>query len=380
MKRRVAKQTVFTLLLVGLVIIIILAGCGAPASPSPTPQTPAPAPSPAAKPIELRVATHFPGPSAMAKSLDAFGKEIEKRSNGKIKINFFPGEALLPAVNMVDGVAKGLSDIGYCVLSYTPGRFSVTEADTAVLGRPTAWISTHVVSDFQAKFKPKEWDPFHVLFINANPPTGIYSKTPIRTLEDLKGKKLRCQGREAEIGKLLGAETMATPSPETYDALSKGVLEGAIYPFEAARTFRVADATKYFTTSWQALTGATFVVFMNLDAWNKLPGDMKSIFDQVSDEWIEKSAIAWNDQDIAGYNYCKEKGLEIIDLSADEAARWQQAASPITDKYIKDMVGRGFAENEVKGWVDFIKEKRAYWLKKQIESGIKSPNGPKEVR
>jgi TRAP-type transport system periplasmic protein len=353
-----------------------------PASTAQTsaPAASAPASSAAAKQIELRVATHFPGPSAMAKSLDEFDKEIEKRSNGRIKMNFFPGEALLSARDMVDGVSKGLADIGYCVLSYTPGRFPVMEVDTAIPGRPSAWVSTQVANDFYAKFKPKEWDALHVLFISANPPTGIYSKTPIRTLEDLKGKKLRCQGVEADIGKLLGAETMATPSGETYDALAKGVLDGAIYPFEAAKTFRVADATKYFTTSWTALTGADFVVIMNQDAWGKLPADLKTIFDQVSNEWIVKSGIAWNEQDILGAQYSKEKGVQVVDLSTAEAARWQQAAYPITDNYTKSMVGRGFSQSEVQSWVSFIKERRDYWLKEQIKQGIKSPNGPLEIR
>jgi TRAP-type C4-dicarboxylate transport system substrate-binding protein len=368
MKGGVMKQKVLTLFLVGLIAVITLAGCGAPASTSST------------SPIELRVAVHFPGPSAMAKNIDEFDKEIEKRANGKVKFNYFPGGALLDPGSMVDGVSKGLADIGYMGLSYTPGRFPVMEVDTVVLGRPGAWVSTHVANDFYAKFKPKEWDSFHVLFISANPPTGIYSKTPVRKMEDLKGKKLRCQGQEADIGKLLGAETMATPSGETYDALSKGVLDGAIYPFEAAKTFRVADATKYFTTSWEALTGADFVLIMNKVAWDKLPGDIKTIFNQVAGEWVEKAATAWNDQDIVGYQYCKEKGVEVIDLSADEAARWQQAAYPIVDKYIKAMVGRGFSEKEVQSWINYIKERRAYWLKKQIEKGIKSPNGPLEIR
>jgi len=287
---------------------------------------------------------------------------------------------LLGPANMVDGVSKGLADIGYMGLSYTPGRFPVSEVHTVVLGRPTAWISTQVANEFYAKFRPKEWNEFHVLFISSNPPTGIYSKTPVRKMEDLKGLKLRCQGQEADIGKLLGAETMATPSGETYDALAKGVLDGAIYPFEAAKTFRVADATKYFTTSWQALTGADFYFFMNGSSWNKLPEDIKAIFDQVSKEWVEKAALAWNDQDVVGYQYCKEKGLEVIDLSAEEAARWQKTATPITEKYTKDMVGRGFSEAEVQSWFKFINERKDYWLPKQKAAGIKSPNGPLDLR
>ncbi len=350
------------------------------APPASTSQTSAPATSAAAKPIELRVSLFFPGPSPIAQTVDAFDKEIEKRSNGRVKFNFFPGEALLTGPNMVDGVSKGLSEMGYMAITYTPGRFPMTEADTAILGRPSAWINSHVANDVYAKFKPKEWDSFHVFFFNATPPTGIFCKTAVRKMEDLKGKKLRCLGQEAAVGKLLGAETVGTPSTETYDAIAKGVLDGAIYPLEAGKTYRIADATKYFTLTWQALTGSEFALFMNGDTWNKLPADIKSIFDQAASEWVETSAVAWNQQDIVGYQYSKDKGLEFIDLSADEIARWQKASSPILDNYIKEMVGRGFSQQEVQSWIDFIKERRDYWLKKQIDLGIKSPNGPKEIR
>jgi len=58
----------------------------------------------------------------------------------------------------------------------------------------------------------------------------------------------------------------------------------------------------------------------------------------------------------------------------------EQAVQPVIDQYVKDMTGRGFPEKEVKGYLDYVKARTDYWLKKQIESGIKSATGPAEVR
>jgi hypothetical protein len=88
----------------------------------------------------------------------------------------------------------------------------------------------------------------------------------------------------------------------------------------------------------------------------------------------------WNQIDFAGLEYAKTKGVEVIELSAAEAARWQEAAKPAVEKYKTVMVGKGYSEAEVQGWIDFIKERVDYWTAQQIKLNIKSLTGPEEMR
>jgi len=90
--------------------------------------------------------------------------------------------------------------------------------------------------------------------------------------------------------------------------------------------------------------------------------------------------LMWNAIDFIGKKFGMEKGVEFIDLLPSEAARWQAAIEPVIDKYVKTMVGKGFPETEVKGWIKFLRERSEYWTKKQITLRIPSVAGPPELK
>ncbi len=119
---------------------------------------------------------------------------------------------------------------------------------------------------------------------------------------------------------------------------------------------------------------------MNKKSYEKLPPDIKEIFDQLSGEYKERFALMWNAIDFYGKEFAQQKGVEIIELPEYEAARWVKAAAPVIEDYVKDMVGKGHSEAEVRGWLKFIRERMEYWTAKQLQLSIKSPTGPPEMR
>ncbi len=88
----------------------------------------------------------------------------------------------------------------------------------------------------------------------------------------------------------------------------------------------------------------------------------------------------WNEIDLVGKKFGAEKGVEYIELSEAQVARWKQAVAPVVDNYIKTMVTKGYSEAEVKGWIKFLEERIAYWTAKQLEYNIPSATGPAEMR
>ena len=88
----------------------------------------------------------------------------------------------------------------------------------------------------------------------------------------------------------------------------------------------------------------------------------------------------WNEVELEGKAFGATKGVKFIELSDQEAARWQKAVEPVITDYIKTMVGKGFSESEVKGWVDFLRDRIKYWTEKQMEYKIPSPTGPAGMR
>jgi TRAP-type C4-dicarboxylate transport system substrate-binding protein len=330
--------------------------------------------------IKLKFSNFFPPPAPHSKICEEFIAEVEKRSGGRIKIQYFAGGSLLKASRMYEGVATGISDIGLAHVEYTPGRFPVTEACDLPLGYPSGWVANQVVNDFYRTFKPKEWDKVKILWMHASNPNVVISKKPVRKLEDMKGLTIRAPGRVGNTIKALGGTPAPNPIMEVYDGLSKGVLDGVNTPYETLRTFRFAEVAKYVTTSWQVGNLYTFYVAMNKKSYEKLPPDLKEIFDELSGEFKERMALMWNSIDFAGKNFAAEKGVEFIDLSATEVEKWKNATAPVIEDYVQKMVSSGYSEAEVRGWLKYLNERIDYWTKKQVKLFIKSPTGPPEMR
>jgi TRAP-type C4-dicarboxylate transport system substrate-binding protein len=216
--------------------------------------------------------------------------------------------------------------------------------------------------------------------MNTSNPSLIISKKPVRKLEDMKGLTIRAPGMVGNTIKALGGTPAPTPIMEVYDGISKGVIDGVNTPFETLKTFRFAEVAKYTTASWQVGNIYTFYVAMNKNSYNKLPPDIKEIFDELAGEYRERYALMWNVIDFYGKWFAKEKGVEIIELSDAEAARWKEATAPVIENYVKEMVGKGHSEAEVRGWIKYLRDRIDYWTKKQIFLQLKSPTGPPEMR
>ena len=333
-----------------------------------------------AKVIALRIANYFPPTAAESKILQRFGQELEKLSNGRIKVRYFAGGSLLKAPRMYEGVLTGIADIGMAHVEYTPGLFPVTEIADLPLGYPSGWVATHVVNDFYNKFKPKEWNKVKVLWMNASGPNVIISKKPVRRMKDLKGMIIRAPGLVGNAIKALGASPAPTPVTEVYDGLATGVIDGASLPYETLKSFRLAEVAKYVTDSWQIGNTYAFYVIMNKNAYNKLPPDLKAVLNKLSGVYEERFALMWNSIDFKGKAFGKKEGVHFIKLSPASVIRWKKAVKPVIGEYVKQLVSRGFPETAVRSWLKFLHDRINYWTKKQIEWDIKSSTGPAEMR
>ncbi len=331
--------------------------------------------------ISLKVANYFPPPARQSTVLEEFCRELEKRTGGQVKVDYYAGGSLLKAPAMFDGVVSGVADIGYSHVYYTAGRMPVTEAVGLPLGYPSPWVSSQVMNDFYQEFKPKEFDKVKVLWMNTSPNTAIATaKKPVRKLGDLKGLTIRAPGLSGEVIKALGGTPAPTPMMEVYDAISKGVIDGEASNFETLFAFKFAEVVKYSTSVWQINHPYPFYLAMNKKSYDKLPPDIKPIFDKLVGEYKERYILMWNAIDFVGKAFGLSKGVEIIELPPGELTMWQTAVLPVIDDYVERMVGKGYSEAEVKGWIKFLRERTDYWTRKQISLRIPSAVGPPEIK
>jgi len=135
--------------------------------------------------------------------------------------------------------------------------------------------------------------------------------------------------------------------PETYDALSRGVVEGSMAPYEALEGWKWGEVVKFTTESWGSAYSTAFFVVMNKEKWNALPPDVQKIIEKVNEEWIEKQGNAWDEIDKRGKDFTLKLGNKIISLSKEENERWAKAVSPIIEEYVKNMKEKGLPGEEV---------------------------------
>jgi len=376
------KRILFILIALCLGFVLLAAGgCGGSGSDTGADDK-APAGEQAAAAVKLRFANYFPAESGQGKIGQVFADDIKSITNGQVEVEYYPGGMLIGPDKTYDGVVQGIADIGLSNLGYTFGRFTQTEVLDLPLGYPNAWVANHVAVDYFNEFKPKEFDDVHMLTLHTSPVNNIITiKKQVKTPADLKGLKIRGTGYIAKMVEALGASPVAVATPETYDSLSKNVIDGVMLPYETVKTFRFGEVTKNATEIWPLGQVYTFYIVMNKDKWAEIPPELQTtITEYVQGEFSEKLTAMWNDIDIEGLKYIKESGYDIVELTPEEVTAWKQLSDKVVDDYVATMVSKGYTEDEVRGWLSFIQERIEFWTQKQIEEGVKSSTGPDEVR
>ena len=328
----------------------------------------------AAEPIKLKSANYLPITHPMSTLGGWFCDEVKKRTNGRVEITYYPGGTLLSPVKMYDGVVTGITDMGMSHISYTRGRFPVTEVFDNPHGFPHGWVASQVVNDFYAKFQPKEWNEVHPLYINTSGPLLLLTVSKaIKTLDDLKGVKIRATGQMSEVIKALGGIPVPLEMPDVYESMRRQVIEGTTNDLSTLKFWKFAEVNKFVTACWQLGTGYTFYFIMNKNKWNALLPDIQKIFTEVAEETRQKQALLWNTMDIEGADVFKKAGGQTLFLSDAEAARWIKAVAPVFGAYKKAMAGKGFKEADVDQWNGFIQERIKHWSSEAKKTKIPSP-------
>lgn len=293
------------------------------------------------KVIALSYSIFFPPTHEQCKAGEAWAREIEKRTDGAVKINVFPGGTLTKAEACYDGVVNGISDLGMSCFAYTRGRFPVMEAADLPLGYASGMVATKAVDAFYRKTQPDELKDVKVLYLHAHGPGLLHTKKKVAALEEMKGLKIRSTGLSAKVVEALGGVPVAMSQGATYEALQKGVVEGTFAPIETLKGWRQAEVIKSTVDCRDiGYTTAMFVV-MNKDKWNQLPEDVKKVFTDVSDEWVQVHGKVWDDVDVEGRAYTLELKNEIVALPQAENERWIKAIEPVIAGYIAEAGAKG---------------------------------------
>lgn len=285
----------------------------------------------------LSYSIFFPATHAQAIAAENWAKEIEKKSNGRIKINMFPGGTLTTADETYNGVVSGIADIGMSCFAYTRGRFPLMEVLDLPVGYPDGMTATIAANELYKKMQPNELTDVKVLYLHAHGPGLLHTKKPVKSMDDMKRLKIRSTGLSAKVVTALGGIPVAMPQGSTYEALQRGVVDGTFAPVESLKGWKQGEVISHTTNCVDIGYTTGMYVVMNKNKWEALPSDIKDIFTEVNEKWIKVHGEAWDSADREGLEYTKSLGNDTLELDSDENKKWVKAVKPILDEYVQEM-------------------------------------------
>jgi TRAP-type C4-dicarboxylate transport system substrate-binding protein len=302
-----------------------------------------------AETITLKV-HHFLGPTSIQHTtmLKTWCDNITKDSKGRLQCQIYPAMQLggTPP-QLFDQARDGVADVVWTLPGYTAGRFPKMEVFELPFMMTNAEATSRATWDYYEKFAQDEFKDVKVLAMHVHGPGNIFTaKKQIKTMADIKGLKLRGPTRlTTKLLASMGATPVGMPVPAVPDALSKGVIDGAVIPYEVAQTLKIEELARYTAEtdrSENALYTTVFVVPMNKAKYESLPADLKKVIDKNSGR--ELSAMLGKMQagnDVPGKAKMIAGGHTITVIPKTELDNWKRASASLSNEWVSDMEKKG---------------------------------------
>jgi TRAP-type C4-dicarboxylate transport system substrate-binding protein len=279
--------------------------------------------------------------------LEPWAERVMEASGGKIRIDHYPAMQLGgKPPELVSQVQDGVADIIWVVAGYTPGRFPQLEAFELPFMMTNAEDTSRAYWEFaEANMMDKDFKDLKILGVWVHGPGVIHSADPVEEIADLNGMKVRGPTRiiTGMLGEL-GATPVGMPVPAMPEALSKGVIDAGVIPWEVTAALKVPELVDNHTTFGdEALYTTAFIFAMNKEKYESLSDELKAAIDSQSG--ADFSALAgktMQDSDAPARALAEEMGNNIIDLTPGQVAEWKAAAANVEANWIAEMNDEGF--------------------------------------
>jgi TRAP-type C4-dicarboxylate transport system substrate-binding protein len=284
-------------------------------------------------------------------------KEIEDKTNGRVKITYYPSGTLINPTQTYDGIVKSVIDIGWSMLGYSPGRFPLTEVFDLPLGFKSGVQATRALNAFYQKFKPRELDDVKIFYLHSYAPGSFHTKKPIKQLDDLRGLRIKGAGETTRIIAAAGATPNTVPMSELYDSISRGVCDGAMIPVEGLKGWKLGEVLHCTYENAGSAYCAPFFFAMNKEKWNSLPKDIQDIIEKLNKEYAEKQGKLWDIGDAEAIEWLNKSGKHMFVKAADdEVLKMAERQKPLLDAYVKNVKAKGLPGDEALKWLqDYLK-------------------------
>ena len=274
--------------------------------------------------------------------------KIAKESKNELTCQIFPAMQLggTPA-QLTDQVRDGVVDVIWAVPTYAAGRFTKSEVFELPFLTASAKQGSQALWDYVQKNAMDEYKGIKPIFMHTTEGYVLHSNKPIKTLEDLKGLKVRSATRiNAKLLASLGATPVQMPLPQVPDALSKGLIDAAMVPWEGVPATKIHEIAKYHLDAPKGsprFSNTIFLFGMNQAKYDSLPPNLKKVIDNNSglatSAWAGATGF---DAIVEPFSkMARDRGNTISTLSQAELERWVKASENVDDDWVKEADAKG---------------------------------------
>lgn len=285
-----------------------------------------------------------------------WAEEVEKRTEGKVKVDVHYGGTLLDAANMYDGVKNDVADIGITVLQYEPGKYPLVEIGEITQGYENGAVASQVTSDLIAEYPPEALKEFKILKAFSNDVNRMFTNKKVEKVEEINGLQLRVAGGFIGLIEEFGAAGLGMSQAEQAEALQTGVIDGTVTERALLKDAQLAELVDYLIE--MPLYSSSYAAVMKQDKWDALPEDVKKVMEELHDEIPKYAGEYLDNRTQDNIEWAKEEyGLKVIELDEVEKEKWNKIMNEYRDKRIKALEAEGLPAQEYADRVDELIEK-----------------------
>jgi TRAP-type C4-dicarboxylate transport system substrate-binding protein len=298
-----------------------------------------------AETVTVRASIQSPAKSLLSKGFDWLLTEIEKETQGRVKFERYYSGSLAKPNEQLRAASSGLAGLSLVVPSYVPAQLPLANVGSSPALWKDSWTGSKAYAALYNKVPAMraELDKQNVQLISAFATPTYYllgRKVDLHSLDQVKGMRIMSSGQIAVLLQSLGAQIVSVSTPEGYEALQRGTVDGAVYGLTAAATYGIQNVVQ---SLWELpMGGLPLLVVINKGVWNSISKEDQQTIQKVADAhpkaFHEIYQIGGDEKSLAKFNAAHVK---IIQPDAESLKTLHAAAEKIWAKWAKEQDAAG---------------------------------------
>jgi TRAP-type C4-dicarboxylate transport system substrate-binding protein len=300
-----------------------------------------------AQALELKVADSFPAGHYLVRlMLKPWMDDVTKRTNGAVTFTYYPNQQIGKAADLLRLTQSGVVDIGYIAPSYVSDKMPLSEVaqlpgkfETSCQGTLAYWKTAREGIVAKQEYGPNK---IKLLMAVVLPPYQVWTiKSKVETAKDMEGLKLRTTGGAQDLTlRALNAVPVRMAAPDAYESLSRGTMDGLLFPLDSVVSYGLDKLVKHAT---EGVSFGSFIVAysINQSVWDKLPDDVKKAMNEASEAITPKACADVDKEGAVTKKRMQDEGVSFNPLPETTRTEMKDKLKGVGQEWASGLDSRG---------------------------------------